>query len=79
MGIAKVAFSAKKYREARKGFASVRRLYPKASVAPEGIYWAGVSSYRGYGKNDALTECAEELKGKYPQNDWAKNASVWIK
>jgi len=79
LGIAKVAFSAKKYEEARKGFAAVGRLYPETSAAPEGIYWSGVSAYRANGKAEALAQCAEELKEKYPASDWAKKASVWIK
>lgn len=79
LGIAKVAFSDKKYEEARKGFAAVGRLYAETSAAPEGIYWSGVSAYRATGKNDPLAQCAEELKGKYPESDWAKKASVWLK
>lgn len=79
LGIAKVAFSTKKYEEARKGFAAVGRLYPKTSAAPEGIYWAGASAYRDTGKNMPLAQCAAELKEKYPESDWAKKASVWIK
>jgi thioredoxin-related protein len=79
LGIAKVAFSTKKYENARRGFAAVGRLYPETSAAPESIYWAGVSTYRDTGKNAALTQCANELKEKYPESDWAKKASVWIK
>jgi thioredoxin-related protein len=78
LGIAKVAFSTKKFDEARKGFAAVGRLYPETSAAPEGIYWAGVSAYRDTGKNAPLEQCADELKAKYPESDWAKKASVWI-
>ena len=78
-GIAKVAFSGKKYEEARKGFVAVGRLYPETSAAPESIYWAGVSAYRDTGKIAPLAQCASELKLKYPESDWAKKASVWIK
>lgn len=79
LGIAKVAFGTKKYDEARKGFAAVGRLYPETSAAPEAIYWAGVSGFRDTGKNAALAQCAAELKGKYPESDWAKKSSVWGK
>lgn len=78
LGIAKVAFSTEKYEESRKGFAAVGRLHSETSAAPEGIYWAGVSAYRASGKTESLTQCAEELKQKYPDSDWAKKASVWI-
>lgn len=79
LGIAKVAFSSQKYKEAQKGFAAVSRLHPETSAAPESVYWAGVSAYRGSGKGDPLAQCANELKQKYPESDWAKKASVWIK
>lgn len=79
LGIAKEAFSDTKFEEARKGFAAVGRLYPETSAAAEGIYWAGVSAYRDTGKNGSLSQCAIVLKEKYPESDWAKKASVWIK
>ncbi len=79
LGISKVAFSTKKYEEARKGFAAVGRLHGETSAAPEGIYWAGVSAYRGTGKNEPLSQCAKELNEKYPESDWAKKASIWLK
>ena len=79
LAIAKVAFSTRKYEEARKGFAAVGRLHEGTSAAPEGIFWAGVSAYRDTGKNAPLAQTAGELKLKYPESDWAKKASVWIK
>lgn len=79
LGIAKVAFSTRKYEEARKGFAAVGRLHEGTSAAPEGIFWAGVSAYRGTGKNAPLAQTAGELRAKYPESDWAKKASVYIK
>lgn len=78
LGIAKVAFSTKKFEESRKGFAAVGRLHSETSAAPEGIYWAGVSAFQASGKTEPLAHCAEELKQKYPDSDWAKKASVWI-
>jgi len=79
LAIAKVAFSARKFEEARKGFAAVGRLHEGTSAAPEGIFWAGVSAYRDTGKNAPLAQTAGELTQKYPESDWAKKASVYIK
>ena len=50
---------------------------PKAGeVAPEALYWAGVSRYKG-GDQSALPETARLFQQRFPDSNWAKKASVW--
>lgn len=53
--------------------------HPDAEVAPEALYWAGVSRYKGFDDASALKETAVALREKYPESPWAKKASVWAK
>ena len=65
-------------------FAKAERLYreladdPTAGeVAPEALYWAGVSKYKGTGEPGALAETGEAFKTRFADSAWAKKASVW--
>ncbi len=65
-------------------FAKAERLYreladnPAAGdVAPEALYWAGVSKYKGTGEAGALGETAQAFKSRFTDSAWAKKASVW--
>jgi outer membrane protein assembly factor BamD (BamD/ComL family) len=46
-------------------------------VAPEALYWAGVSKYKGTGDPSALAETAGHFKTRFTDSPWAKKASVW--
>lgn len=72
--------------EARLGndWSRAERLYreladdPAAGeAAPEALYWAGVSRYKGTGEAGALAETGQAFKTRFADSTWAKKASVW--
>ncbi len=46
-------------------------------VAPEALYWAGVSKYKATGDHHALAETGQAFKTRFTDSTWAKKASVW--
>jgi Thioredoxin-like domain/Tetratricopeptide repeat len=46
-------------------------------VAPEALYWAGVSKYKATGEAGALGDTAQAFKTRFTDSTWAKKASVW--
>lgn len=68
---------------ARGDWAEAERRYRElasdgsADVAPEALYWAGVSKYKGSGDPGALAETAGYFKTRFTDSPWAKKASVW--
>lgn len=46
-------------------------------VAPEALYWAGVSKYKATGDHHALGETGQAFKTRFTDSTWAKKASVW--
>ena len=77
MGLARVAFMAKKWAEAEMLYNQVTQGYPNSTAAPEAIYWAGVSKYRKTNDHHALGEVPKLLQQKYPDSVWAKKAIPW--
>jgi hypothetical protein len=69
---------------ARGEFADAERRYgeladdPSAGdAAPEALYWAGVSRYKGSGDASALTDTARQFQARFTGTPWAKRAAVW--
>jgi len=77
LGLAKIAFAANRFDETERRFREIVERYPNSDVAPEALYWAGVSKYKGTGDAEALKETAAAVQSKYPNSVWAKKASVW--
>ena len=77
MGLARVAFMRKRWDEAERRYAQVVGRYPDSKVAPEAVYWRGVSHYKATNDHTALGEVAEQFKQKYQDSVWAQKASVW--
>ena len=48
-----------------------------SEIAPEALYWAGVSRYKATGDASALQETAKAFQLQYRDSSWAKKASVW--
>ena len=68
----------------RGDWARAERLYRELAddsaageVAPEALYWAGVSRYKGTGEASALAETGQAFKTRFADSAWAKKASVW--
>jgi len=51
--------------------------FPQSDAAPEALYWARVSHYKGKGDASALGATAREFTRRYQDSSWAKKASVW--
>ena len=76
-GLARVAFMRKRWDEAERRYGQIVELYPDSKVAPEAVYWKGVSRYKTTNGHIALGEVAEQFKQKYQESVWAEKASVW--
>lgn len=77
MGLARVAFMHKRWADAERMFAQVLERYPETKVAPEAVYWRGVSHYKRTNDHTVLGQVADEFKEKYQDSVWAQKASVW--
>ena len=77
MGLARVAFMRKQWDGAERRYAQVVERYPDSKVAPEAVYWRGVSRYKQTNDHTVLGEVPEQLKERYPDSVWALKASVW--
>lgn len=78
-GAARIAFSGGAFDDAEKRLRHVAKEHPDAEVAPEALYWAGVSRYKASDDAGALSTTAAELREDYPSSPWSKKASVWTK
>jgi len=77
LGLAHSAFAREQWNEAERRFREVVDRYPRTEAAPEALYWAGVSRYKGKGDAAALAETGREFTRRYQDSSWAKKASVW--
>ena len=77
LGLAKSAFQRSAFDEAERRFREVVAEHPESEPAPEALYWAGVSRYKGKGEASALTDTASAFATRYADSAWAKKASVW--
>ena len=77
LGLARVSFMNKQWTDAERRYAEVVERYPDAKVAPEAVYWRGVSRYKQTNEHTVLGEVPAQLKGKYGDSVWALKASVW--
>ena len=77
LGLAKIAFKREDWKTAEKWFREIVDRHADADAAPEALYWAGVSRYKGSGDGSALGQTAQAFSQKYQSSTWAKKASVW--
>jgi hypothetical protein len=77
MGLGRVAFMHKKWADAEKAYAVVAEKYADTAVAPEAIYWRGVSRYKATNDHIVLGEVAKELAEKYPGSEWTLKSLPW--
>lgn len=76
-GLGRIDFAAGDFNAAERRFRKVLEAYPDADPAPDALYWAGVSRYKGSGDASALEETATALGERYPDAPATKKASVW--
>ena len=77
MGLGRVAFMHKQWAGAEKAYAGVAENYPDTALAPEAIYWRGVSRYKATNDHIVLGEVAKELGEKYTGNEWTLKSVPW--
>jgi thioredoxin-related protein len=77
MAEAKAAFKKNDFDRAYKCYNAVTENFPKSDLAPEALYYRGVSLYKKSEDPSYLKKTNDELKSRYPDNIWAKKASVW--
>lgn len=77
MGVAKASFNRSDFQEAERHYRDVLEKYPNTESAPEAMYWAGVSRYKGTNDPYAPKETARAFPKRYKDTSWAKKASVW--
>jgi hypothetical protein len=77
LGLAKLAFAHGDFAAAEKRYREIVERFPNTDVAPEALYWAGVSKYKATGDAGALGATAEAFQNRYAESSWAKKASVW--
>ena len=77
LGLARVAFMAKDWEDAERRFAAVLDRYPNSKVAPEALYWKGVSHYKATNDHTVLGELPGEFRQKYPDSVWALKTAAW--
>jgi TolA-binding protein len=78
MGLARVSFEEKKWKDAERIYAAVVANYPKTSSAPEARYWRAVSHYKGTNDHTVLGQVAQELQETAPDSVWTKKALPWL-
>lgn len=77
LGLAHAARARGDFAEAERRYRELADDSAAGEVAPEALYWAGVSKYKGTGDAGALAETAGSFKSRYTDSPWAKKASVW--
>jgi hypothetical protein len=77
LGLGHSAFARQQWDAAEGHFRQVVDRFPQSDAAPEALYWAGVSHYKGKGDASALGATAREFTRRYQDSSWAKKASVW--
>ena len=77
VGLARVAFEHHEFGAAERRFRAVCDQHPRAGIAPEACYWAGVSAYKATHAPEPLESTAQRLRERYPESEWTRKASVW--
>jgi hypothetical protein len=77
LGLAKSAFHRQNYADAERRYREIVDRFPSTDAAPEALYWAGVSKYKGSGDASALSATTAGFRDRYQDTTWAKKASVW--
>lgn len=79
LGVAHAAAAGGDFATAERAYREVVDKYGSTEAAPEAMYWAGVSKYKGSQNPAALAETASQFANRYQTSSWAKKASVWAK
>ena len=78
MGLARIAFKEKRWKDAERIYADIIAQFPQTSSVPEARYWRAVSHYKGTNDHTVLGDVAKELQQLAPDNIWSKKATPWL-
>ena len=78
MGLARIAFMSKKWADAELRYSEIVDSYPNSKVAPEALYWKGVSRYKATNDHTVLGEMPDQFQQKYPDSLWALKTAAWV-
>ena len=77
LGRAQIAFGQQQWDDAERRFREIVERFPDTDAAPEALYWAGATAYKGSHDASSLKKTAEAFRDRYQDTTWAKKASVW--
>ena len=77
MALARVAAMNKNWAEAGRLYQGVLERFPDSKVAPEALYWEGVSRYKATNDHTVLGEMPGKFKKRYPDSEWALKTAAW--
>ena len=75
LGLGKAALKQDRFEQAAQLFDEVATNHPATDVAPEALYWAAVSRYKGSHEGSDLIGGWEKLRGRYPESTWRTKQS----
>ena len=78
MGLARIVAMRKRWAEAEPLYAHIFESFGDTLVAPEALYWRGISAYQATRDHTSIERMAAELTSLFPGNEWAVKASVWV-
>lgn len=78
LGLARLAFTSKDWKTAEQRYDAVLDNYPDSKVAPEALYWKGVSHYKATNDHTVLSELPALFHDKYPDSVWALKTAAWV-
>lgn len=77
LGLARVAFMSKNWKDAERRFTEVLERYPNSKTAPEALYWKGVSHYKITNDHTVLGELPQLFQQQYPDSIQALKTAAW--
>jgi hypothetical protein len=77
LGMARLAFLSKDFVRAAALFDALVQELPSSYVAPEAIWYRGISNFQTSGDLTILKQTRIELQKNYPQSIWGEKASAW--
>lgn len=78
LGLARVAFMSKDWKEAERRYAQVLERYPNTKAAADALYWQGVSHYKATNDHTVLGKLPDEFQQKYPDSLAAMKSAAWV-
>ena len=77
MALARVVFMHKKFADAQKIYADIANRFGTLALSAEAIYWRDVCRYKATNDHTVLSEAANELAEKFPNDEWRLKSLPW--